>query len=156
MARLSRRSFVVGSSVALATPRALLAASQCAADPMSAAVAATDADPYKFSLVRAADSPIPGGMVHRANKAAFPILVGVASFSLQLDPGAIRQPHLYTNANEISYIAIGRARVGLIGPGARRTGSRWGRGDGLSTDGMAALAGEYRGRAALRALHVLA
>src|SRR5262249_51135940 len=77
---------------------------------------AADPEPYKFSLVGAADSVIPGGIVHRANKAAFPILRGVASFSLQLEPHAIRQPHLHTNANELSYIAVGRARVGLVGP----------------------------------------
>jgi oxalate decarboxylase len=117
MPRLSRRSFVVGGGLALATPHAILAASQVGGSQQPAIVAATDADPYKFSLVGAADSPIPGGMVHRANKAAFPVLSGVASFSLALDPGAIRQPHLHTNANEISYIATGRARVGLIGPG---------------------------------------
>ncbi len=116
MTRLSRRSFVVGSATALAATPVLLAAPSSVASPVTAA-AADAAEPYKFSLVGAADSPIPGGMVHRANKAAFPVLAGVAAFSLALDPGAIRQPHLHTNANELSYIATGRARVGLVGPG---------------------------------------
>jgi len=121
MPRLSRRSFALVGGLALATPHGLLAASstgnQSAALPASAP---TNADPYKFSLVGAINSPIPGGLVHRASKAVFPILRGVAAFSLQLDPGAIRQPHLHTNANEISYCAAGSARVGLLGPGGER------------------------------------
>ncbi len=119
MTRLSRRSFVVAGGIALATPHSLLAA----ADPgteFRAAPAPTETDPYKFSLVGSAASPIVGGIVHRANKAAFPMLRGVASFSLQLDPHAIRQPHLHTNANELSYIATGTARVGLVGPAGER------------------------------------
>jgi oxalate decarboxylase len=119
MPRLSRRSFVVAGGLALASPYALLAAPG-ATNQAQDTRAATDSDPYKFSLVGAADSAIPGGLVHRANKAAFPMLRGVATFSLQLDPRAIRQPHLHTNANEISYIAIGHARVGLIGPGGEQ------------------------------------
>src|SRR6476646_6483343 len=73
MTRLSRRSFVVGSGVAIATTPVLLASPAPATQPVTVA-AADAAEPYKFSLVGAADSPIPGGMVHRANKAAFPIL----------------------------------------------------------------------------------
>lgn len=119
MATLSRRSFVVGAGAALATPGVLLAAPDTGGRQSEVRVAA-DAEPYKFSLAGAADSAIVGGLVHRANKAAFPILRGVAAFTLQLDPRAIRQPHLHTNANELSYIAAGRARVGLIGPGGEK------------------------------------
>src|SRR5690349_6602680 len=104
MARLSRRSVLVGGSVALATTPVLLASPMPVIQP-GAVAAADPAEPYKFSLVGAADSPIPGGIVHRANKVAFPVLAGVAAFSLTLEPGAIRQPHLHTNANELSYIA---------------------------------------------------
>ena len=119
MARFSRRSFVVGTGAALATSTTLLAAPQTPSQaPEERAADATE--PYKFSLVGAADSAITGGLVHRANKAAFPILRGVAAFTLQLDPHAIRQPHLHTNANEISYIVSGKAQVGLIGPGGEK------------------------------------
>ncbi|MCA1668880.1 MAG: cupin domain-containing protein [Thermomicrobia bacterium] len=119
MARLSRRSFVVGSGLTLATVPAVFAALE-SAPPVAAAPDATATDPYMFSLVGAADSPIPGGMVHRANKSAFPTLRGVAAFSLALDPRAIRQPHLHTNANELSYLVTGQARVGLVGPGGEQ------------------------------------
>ena len=121
MTRLSRRSFVVGGGATLATVPAVLSALQIA-NPTAAANPAAPAstDPYKFSLVGATDSPIPGGMVHRANKSAFPNLRGVAAFSLGLDPHAIRQPHLHTNANELSYLAVGQARVGLVGPGGEQ------------------------------------
>ncbi len=120
MPKLSRRSFVVGSSATLATVPAVISALQNATPAAGAAPAATPTDPYKFSLVGAADSAIPGGMVHRANKAAFPNLRGVAAFSLALDPHAIRQPHLHTNANELSYLVQGSAHVGLVGPGGER------------------------------------
>lgn len=121
MARLSRRSFVVGGGATLATVPAVLAALQHAAPAAGATPAApTPTDPYKFSLVAATDSPILGGMVHRANKAAFPTLRGVGAFSLALDPHAIRQPHLHTNANELSFLAAGQARVGLVGPGGEQ------------------------------------
>jgi quercetin dioxygenase-like cupin family protein len=119
MPTLSRRSFVVGAGAALAIPGALLAAPD-AGGQQPALRAAADAEPYKFSLGGAADSPIVGGLVHRANKASFPILRGVAAFTLQLDPRAIRQPHLHTNANELSYIVAGHAQVGLIGPGGEK------------------------------------
>ncbi len=119
MARFSRRSFVARTGAALATSTALLAAPQPNGLPATA-LAAADTEPYKFSLVGATDSPIAGGLVHRANKAAFPILRGVAAFTLQLDPHAIRQPHLHTNANELSYLVSGKAQVGLIGPGGEK------------------------------------
>jgi quercetin dioxygenase-like cupin family protein len=121
MTRLSRRSFVVGGGAALATVPAVIATFKDASPIAGATTAAPGpADPYKFSLVGAADSPIPGGMVHRANKAAFPALAGVAAFSLALDPHALRQPHLHTNANELSYLVAGQARVGLVGPGGEQ------------------------------------
>jgi oxalate decarboxylase/phosphoglucose isomerase-like protein (cupin superfamily) len=120
MPRLSRRSFVVATGAALATSTALLAAPQPESQAPAALAQATAPEPYKFSLVGAAESPITGGMVHRANKAAFPILRGVAAFTLQLDPHAIRQPHLHTNANELSYIVSGKVQVGLIGPGGEK------------------------------------
>jgi oxalate decarboxylase/phosphoglucose isomerase-like protein (cupin superfamily) len=79
-------------------------------------VKVTPIDNYMFNLSSAPDSPIVGGIVHRANQASFPVLSGVACFTLTLQSGATRQPHLHTNASEISYIASGRARVGLVGP----------------------------------------
>ena len=119
MPQLSRRSFVLAGGAALATSGSLLAAPD-AGTQTTPILAAADPEPYKFSLFGATASPITGGVVHRANKAAFPVLRGVAGFSLQLDPHAIRQPHLHTNANELSYIASGKARVGLIGPAGEK------------------------------------
>ena len=116
MSRLSRRSFVVAGGVALATPRSLLAAPELL-NPLRHPPIPTRTSSASWGRP---DSPIVGGMVHRANRASFPVLRGVASFSLQLDPGAIRQPHLHTNANEISYCAAGRARVGSLGPAGER------------------------------------
>jgi Cupin len=35
-------------------------------------------------------------------------------FPLALDPWAIHQPHLHTNANKLNYLVTGRARMGLF------------------------------------------
>lgn len=156
MSQLSRRAFVVAGGSALATPRMLLAAPETTPSPRDApAFAPTDPDTYKFSLVGAVDSPITGGIVHRASKAVFPVLRGVASFSLQLDPGAIRQPHLHTNANEISYCATGRARVGLLGPAGERHLFEIAAGEvAYSACRVGALVGEHWRRSALCPVHV--
>lgn len=88
MPKLSRRSFVVGGGAAIAASTSQLAAPL--PDSSLPELRAADTEPYKFSLVGAADSAIPGGLVHRANKAAFPILRGVAAFSLRIARGSSR------------------------------------------------------------------
>ena len=52
---------------------------------------------------------VPGGLVRRANQAHFAVLRGLAMFSLQLEPGAKRAPHLHTNAAELDYLICGKA-----------------------------------------------
>ncbi len=111
MTMLSRRSLMLaGGAAALAAPAVLAAGAAAQEEP----------DPYFFSLVNAPDSPIPGGIVHRCTRAVFPVLQGVAVFSLVLDEGATRQPHMHTNANELSYIGVGSARAGIVGPNGQR------------------------------------
>jgi len=69
---------------------------------------------YAFDLQGQHPDTIPGGLVRRANQAHFPVLRGLAMFSLRLDSGAMRAPHLHTNASELDYVISGKARVGLV------------------------------------------
>jgi oxalate decarboxylase/phosphoglucose isomerase-like protein (cupin superfamily) len=110
MTTLSRRTFVMaGGAAALAVPATTLAAPGNQPATPVVPKAQDTPDPYFFSLANAAPSTIPGGIVRRCTKAVFPILQGVA-----------RLPHMHTNANELSYIASGKARAGIIGPNGQK------------------------------------
>ena len=61
-----------------------------------------------------------GGTLYRANKSRFPALRGLAAQKLLLKPGATREPHTHPNAELLGYCISGRARVGIVGPGAQR------------------------------------
>lgn len=93
-----------------ATGAAPAAAGEAA--PSSAAPPAS----YLFDLQGEAPdtTSVPGGVVRRANQAHFPILRGLALFSLQLEVGAMRAPHLHTNAAELDYLVCGTAQVGMV------------------------------------------
>ena len=63
-------------------------------------------EPFKF----------PGGTLHRATKKKFPVLNCLAIQALHLKKGAIREPHIHPNAEQLDYCVSGKARVGIIGP----------------------------------------
>jgi oxalate decarboxylase/phosphoglucose isomerase-like protein (cupin superfamily) len=56
-----------------------------------------------------------GGLLYRASKEHFGVLKDLAVQGLRLKPGAIREPHLHPNAEQLDYCIEGRARVGIIG-----------------------------------------
>jgi oxalate decarboxylase len=58
-----------------------------------------------------------GGSRTIANSDNFPILRGMATYSLKLDRGGIREPHWHPNAAELSYVINGRARMIIFSPG---------------------------------------
>jgi oxalate decarboxylase len=76
------------------------------------------ADPHKFNL-----EGIPpqvqttGGTVALGNANTFPILNGLACYSLRLKPNGIREPHWHPNAAELDYVIEGRARMTILSPG---------------------------------------
>ena len=86
-------------------------------DGPAAAAPADPASPdYGFKLEAADPSAIPGGQVRRANAADFPVLRGLAVFSVFLDAGASRAAHFHPNAAEVDYLIEGSARVTLVDP----------------------------------------
>jgi oxalate decarboxylase len=76
------------------------------------------ANPHKFNL-----EGIPpqvqtaGGTVALGNVNTFPILNGLACYSLRLKPNGIREPHWHPNAGELDYVIEGRARMTILSPG---------------------------------------
>jgi oxalate decarboxylase len=75
-------------------------------------------NPHKFNL-----EGIPpqvqtaGGTVALGNANTFPILSGLACYSLRLNPNGIREPHWHPNAAELDYVIEGRARMTILSPG---------------------------------------
>ena len=75
-------------------------------------------NPHKFNL-----EGIPpqvqttGGTVALGNANTFPILNGLACYSLRLKPNGIREPHWHPNAAELDYVIEGRARMTILSPG---------------------------------------
>ena len=61
-----------------------------------------------------------GGLHFRASQANFPALKGLAIQGLDLDPGAVREPHSHPNAEQLDYCVEGEAQVGIVGPDGHR------------------------------------
>ena len=73
---------------------------------MSNAFRFEKSEPFKF----------PGGTLHRATRKNFPALRGLAIQALHLKQGAVREPHVHPNAEQLDYCVSGKARVGIVGP----------------------------------------
>ena len=57
-----------------------------------------------------------GGSVALGNANSFPILNGLALYSLRFKPGGIREPHWHPNAAELDYVIDGQARLTIFSP----------------------------------------
>ena len=71
----------------------------------------------KFEFLKSREEVFPGGTIRRANKSTFPALKGFTLQSLILEKGAVRHPHIHTNAAQMDFVVTGTARVGIAGPG---------------------------------------
>jgi oxalate decarboxylase/phosphoglucose isomerase-like protein (cupin superfamily) len=74
----------------------------------------------KFEFETSIPREFAAGTLHRASKRNFEALRGLAVQALHLKEGAIREPHLHPNAEQLDYCISGRARVGIVGPEAER------------------------------------
>jgi oxalate decarboxylase len=54
------------------------------------------------------------GSIHRLNRDNFPILERISIKRLVLEPGAIREPHWHTNADELTYCVAGELLVSVL------------------------------------------
>lgn len=62
---------------------------------------------------------LPGGTEWRASAKEFPISKTMTGIILELEPGAMREPHWHPNANEWQYVLSGSVRITLFGSGGR-------------------------------------
>ena len=73
-------------------------------------------------------SVTPGGMMHRATQAQFPI-TAMAGLLMRLQPGAMQQIQWHPDANELHYVASGRVRMTMFAPDKRLSVAELGPGD---------------------------
>ena len=57
-----------------------------------------------------------GGTIHVASSAEFPASAAMSGLLIRLRPGAMQELHWHPDANEMHYVASGRARVTMFGP----------------------------------------
>jgi oxalate decarboxylase/phosphoglucose isomerase-like protein (cupin superfamily) len=70
-----------------------------------------------------------GGLLFRATKKKFGALNKLAIQGLRLKAGAVREPHVHPNAEQLDYCIEGNARVGIVGPEGERHSLDLGPGD---------------------------
>ena len=71
----------------------------------------------------------PGGTEWRASMHEFPISTTITGIVLELEAGALREPHWHPNANEWQYVLSGSMRVTLFGSGGRARTETFSAGD---------------------------
>jgi oxalate decarboxylase len=59
-----------------------------------------------------------GGTRSMANANNFPILKGIAIYTLRLEKGGVLEPHWHPNADELGFCLVGRALMTIFSPGA--------------------------------------
>jgi oxalate decarboxylase/phosphoglucose isomerase-like protein (cupin superfamily) len=84
---------------------------------------AASSSPYKYAL----DSSVPslntaGGTNRQANVGHFPILKGMAVFSIRLNAGGIREPHWHPNAGEVHNVISGNMHYFVSSPSSYGAG----------------------------------
>jgi oxalate decarboxylase len=60
-----------------------------------------------------------GGVEHRVTVKEFPISTTISGVIMDLDPGAVREPHWHPNADEWQYIISGQCDIGVFGSHGR-------------------------------------
>ncbi len=73
-----------------------------------------------FKFISSEPKKFSGGSLWRASAANFSALHGLAIQALDLKAGALREPHVHPNANQLDYCVSGHARVGIVGPEGHR------------------------------------
>lgn len=76
------------------------------------------AAPYRFELARLEPQVSnAGGSLIMGRADGFPILEGLAMYSLRMAGGAVREPHWHPNAAELNYVIEGSVRLTIVSPG---------------------------------------
>jgi oxalate decarboxylase len=122
MSDLTRRGFLLGSTVAAAG----LTAAELAAQPIPNATA-NKPDPlldgdelptFRFALEKSEAKVIGGNSAREATVKQLLISKGIAGVSMRLEPGGMRELHWHATAAEWAFVIEGRCRTTVIDPEA--------------------------------------
>jgi oxalate decarboxylase len=76
------------------------------------------ASPYRYQLERLEpELANAGGSLILGRADDFPILDGLAMYSLRMSGSAVREPHWHPNAAELNYVIEGSVRLTIVSPG---------------------------------------
>jgi oxalate decarboxylase len=76
------------------------------------------ASPYRYQLERMEPRVAnDGGSLIFARGDDFPVLAGLAMYSLRMTGRAVREPHWHPNAAELNYVIEGAVRLTIVSPG---------------------------------------
>jgi oxalate decarboxylase len=72
---------------------------------------------HRFPLMAQREDRFAGGAERRVSVKEFPISTTIAGAIMDLEPGAVREPHWHPHANEWQYYISGTARMTVFGSG---------------------------------------
>lgn len=73
-----------------------------------------------YALMQSIPREFAGGAIYRAEQQSLHALVGLSLNLTKLEKGAIREPHVCSNAARINYVIAGNGHVGILGPGGEK------------------------------------
>lgn len=76
----------------------------------------SDSTSNVFRFMSSKPQKFSGGSLWRASLNNFSSLRGLAIQALDLEKGALREPHSHPNAHQLDYCISGHAQVGIVGP----------------------------------------
>ena len=87
-------------------------------DASASEASATPAGPYRLELERMEpDVANDGGSLIFGRRDGFPVLDGLAMYSLRMRGRGVREPHWHPNAAELNYLIEGSVRLTIVSPG---------------------------------------
>jgi oxalate decarboxylase len=99
-------------------------------EPPRQAMLKTSPRTHRYPLMAQLPSArLPGGEERRVTAKEFPISTTITGVIVDLQPGALREPHWHPHANEWFYLISGQARMTLFGSGGRARTEGFGPGD---------------------------
>ena len=81
-----------------------------------AAPPTSSAGPFTVNFSTITPTTFAGGTVSSLTTHQIPSLSDITVFTLQDEPGALREPHWHQNASELNYLVQGRAQFEIIAP----------------------------------------
>src|SRR6266516_4354738 len=71
---------------------------------------------FKYQLEESVPQQFEGGTNRTATQRNIPSLKGMTIYSLQIDPGCLRELHWHPNAGELGYCLQGQGTMGIFSP----------------------------------------